>query len=173
MKTNNNDRILAKILLAIFTISFYGCASKPKPDAQIYSNEPVVVSENINNQYNEPPSESGVSAPVESESFVEPPVEEMNGFAPVEITPVTINNAPADYFTVQVVASSTVTSLNAFATEHGLSNELTAQVTVNNKVWNVLLIGIYPTLTEAKAARADIRGKVRTSPWIRTIGSLH
>ncbi|MDH5425681.1 MAG: SPOR domain-containing protein [Gammaproteobacteria bacterium] len=169
MKTNNNDRILVKLLLTLFTLSLYACASSPKPDDQMYSNEPVIVSENI-----EPPTESGVSAPVEMESFVEPPVEEMNGIVPgEELAPLTISSAPLDYFTVQLVASSTANGLNAFAAENGLSNELTAQVTVNNKVWNVLLLGIYPTLEEAKAARDGIKSQLNTSPWVRTIGSLH
>ena len=142
MKTQNIAQFLSKILLAVFIVSLFACSSKRKPAAEIYSNEPVVT----NNTYNEPPS-SGITAPAEENTFSEPPVDDMAMLdSTTEMTPepeatadmtdtmaTNISETPADYFAVQVVASSTIENLNAFATKYSLSNELTAQVTVNNK----------------------------------------
>lgn len=188
----------------MLSLSLFACASKPKPAAELYSNEPVVVA---NNNYNAPPSmdasndqsptieSSGIAAPSEEPTFTEPPVEEMNNITPpmentssdemamldstaepaaMDTTTMTngLSGTPADHFAVQVVASSTIKNLNAFATKYGLSNELTAQVTVDDKTWTVLLLGTYPTLEAAKEALAGIQDKVDTSPWIRSVGSL-
>ena len=197
MKTQNIAQFLSKILLAVFIVSLFACSSKRKPAAEIYSNEPVVT----NNTYYEPPSSesvsastdqsttvesSGIAAPAEENTFSEPPVHDMAMLdSTTEMTPepeatpdmtdtmaTNISETPADYFAVQVVASSTIENLNAFATKYSLSNELTAQVTVNNKTWNVLLLGTYATLEQAKEALAGIQDKVDTSPWIRSVGSL-
>lgn len=185
MKTQNNNQLLPKILLAILSASLFACSAKPRPEAEVYSNEPMMVT---HDNYNLPPSmddantveSSGITAPIEETSFTEPPVEEMNNVMPPMPEPVAeeMNNAtnissiPADYFAVQVVASSTLENLNAFATQYGLSNDLTTQVTVDNKIWNVLLLGTYPTLAAAKEALVSIQDKVNTSPWIRRVGSL-
>ena len=208
MKNQNNNHILPKVLLAMLSLSLFACASKPKPAAEIYSNEPVVVADN---NYDAPPSmdasndqtptveSSGIAAPSEEPTFTEPPVEEMNNVTPPmestssdemamldstaepaatdsmdTTTTMTdgLSGTPADHFAVQVVASSSVENLNAFATKYGLSNELTAQVTVNDKTWTVLLLGTYPTLEAAKEALTSIQDKVDTSPWIRSVGSL-
>ena len=85
----------------------------------------------------------------------------------------TLSGVPTDHYTVQVVASSTMENLNAFASQHHLSTNLTANVTVNDKSWHVLLFGTYATLTEAKAALSEIKTKVDTEVWIRKVGSLH
>ena len=196
----------------MLSLSLFACASKPKPAAEIYSNEPVVVA---NDNYNTPPSmeasndqsptveSSGIAAPSEEPTFTEPPVEEMNNVTPpmentssdemamldstaepaatdtmdttttmTDVSSTSLSGTPADHFAVQVVASSTVENLNAFATKHGLSNELTAKVTVNDKTWTVLILGTYPTLEAAKEALTSIQDKVDTSPWIRSVGSL-
>lgn len=142
---------------------------------------------------------SGIAAPAEDTGFVEPPVETMNGVEPpahslanqdameaalgseaameepmmTESTSTSnLNEIPADYFTVQVVASSTMKNLNAFATQYGFSTKLTTQVTVADKTWNVLLVGSYPTLEKAKEALAGIKANVPTSPWIRKVSTL-
>ena len=151
------------------------------------SSEPTVDDSSLANS-------SGIAAPSEDTGFVEPPVEMMNGVEPpaqslasdeanieptMEATPepettsnVGLSEIPADYFTVQVVASSSMKSLNAFAAQYGLATKLTAQVTAGTKVWNVLLVGSYPTLEEAKTALIGIKANVPTSPWIRKISTL-
>jgi len=84
----------------------------------------------------------------------------------------TLSGVPTDHYTIQVVASSTMENLNAFANINNLSTDLTAEVTVNDKTWHVLLVGTYATLSEAKTALADIKTKVDTEAWIRKVGSL-
>ena len=82
-----------------------------------------------------------------------------------------INSQPADYYAVQVCASSSMENLAAFAKNNNLSDQWTAETSVNGKTWFVLLQGIYPTKGEAKAAIVDVES-LETSPWVRSVGSL-
>jgi len=84
-----------------------------------------------------------------------------------------IMSQPADYFVVQVCASSGMDKLMAFARSNDLPDQWTAQTTVNGKTWYVLMLGVYPTKAEADAALSFVRDKnLSTQPWIRTVGSV-
>lgn len=170
MKNQNNNHILPKVLLAMLSLSLFACASTPKPVADDNYNAPP--SMEASNDQSLTAESSGITAPSEELTFTEPPVENTSSYEMAALDLTILSETPADHFAVQVVASSSVEKLNAFATKHGLSNELTAQVTVNDKTWTVLLLGTYPTLGAAKEALTSIQGKVNTSPWIRSVGSL-
>lgn len=90
--------------------------------------------------------------------------------APVA-APVSLSAQPADYFVVQVVASSTMAQLNGFANANNLSNEWVAETNVNGKTWYVLMSGVYPTKSEADQALASV-SSMDTRPWVRSIRSL-
>ena len=80
---------------------------------------------------------------------------------------------PAEYFTVQVCASSSMDKLMAFARANDLPDQWTAQTNVNGKTWYVLMLGIYPTKAEADAALSFIGDKnLSTQPWIRSVASV-
>ena len=83
-----------------------------------------------------------------------------------------INSQPPGHFAVQVVASSNMGNLNAFAKRHQISDEWVAETNVNGKTWFVLLQGVYPTMSEAKAALEQVSVSLDTSPWVRSVGSL-
>jgi len=190
------DYLISKALLPAIILSLAACSSKKPPEAEVISEEPVVVS---NEQYNQPyepaveqinePFEpapaveadmdqaameesSGIASPVEEIMINEPAAEVMTEEPVTEVPSNNISEIPADHFAVQLVASSTTENLTAFATRHDLSSDLTAQITVDGKIWHILLLGTYPTLAEAKEALAGINDKLTTSPWIRTIGSV-
>ena len=172
MNTNNNMGYLISKVLFIFTLisvifSQTACSRAPKPVAETYVPEPVVIVDEP--QAMEPPPEEEPPLMVES-SGIEPPVEENTM---MDMAPASLRDTPADYYAIQVVASSSMKQLEAFAAANNLSTDLTATITVNNKTWNVLIYGTYPTLTEAKEAMPEVRTKVTTRPWIRTVGSLH
>ncbi|TNF36910.1 MAG: hypothetical protein EP315_03560 [Gammaproteobacteria bacterium] len=121
----------------------------------------------------EPIEPAGVPAmeemPVDSGSMMmaEPePVMEPMGMAG------DIVSQPANYFAVQVCASSSMDKLLKFASRYQLPDQWTAKVNVNGKDWYVLLLGIYPTRAEASAALSEVRGQLDTRPWIRSVGSL-
>lgn len=83
-----------------------------------------------------------------------------------------LGSVPANYFTVQVVASSSMENLKFFARQHNLSDQWTARTNVNGKNWYVLLLGVYPTRGEAVSALAGVRSRLDTTPWVRSMGSL-
>jgi DamX protein len=83
-----------------------------------------------------------------------------------------INSQPPGHYALQVVASSNMGNLKAFAERHQISDEWVAETTVNGKVWFVLLQGIYPTMDEAKVALEQASAGLDTSPWVRSVGSL-
>ncbi len=82
-----------------------------------------------------------------------------------------ISSQLADYYAVQVCASSSMENLMAFAKNNQLSDQWTAETSVDGKTWFVLLQGIYPTRDEAKAAMVEVES-LETTPWVRSVGSL-
>jgi len=82
-----------------------------------------------------------------------------------------ISSQDASHFAVQVCASSSMENLAAFAKNNELSDQWTAETSVNGKTWFVLLQGIYTTKDEANAAMVDVES-LETSPWVRSVGSL-
>jgi septal ring-binding cell division protein DamX len=90
-----------------------------------------------------------------------------------QVTALDLSELPEDFYTVQIVAMSSMESLQSFVKEHPLSDALAARIETNGKFYYVLLLGIYETLTDAKAAAA-IRPEslVNIDPWFRKLGSL-
>ncbi len=82
-----------------------------------------------------------------------------------------LSSQPADYFVVQVVASSTMAQLNDFANANNMSSDWVAETNVNGKTWYVLILGVYPTKAEADQALASV-SNMNTQPWVRSVGSL-
>lgn len=127
---------------------------------------------------------SGISPPIEDATMTEAEIPtEDNPTAVIaeqetampdssEVRYTSISEIPGNYYAVQVVATSSMRNLDAFAQKHQLSNNLSTQIVVRGKTWNVLLSGAYPTRREAKAAVADFGSRLSTSPWIRPVSSL-
>ena len=107
-------------------------------------------------------------APVMEEPVMMEPVQE-------EIMPMSAGSSlaevPASHFAVQVVASSTMENLTAFANQYQLSDQWVAETTVEGRVWYVLMLGVYPSKVEAEQALGSVQS-METQPWIRTVGSL-
>jgi len=135
---------------------------------------------------------SGIAEPVAEEAIMEEPVAtEAEEMAMAELEPEPepmmeepepmmeatvvggdLNSQPPGHFAVQVVASSNMENLKAFAQRNQLSDEWVAETSVNGKTWFVLLQGVYPTMSEAKAALEQVSATLDTSPWVRSVGSL-
>lgn len=107
------------------------------------------------------------SMPMESEAVMEAEPEPMMAAVGGDI-----NSQPPEYFAVQVVASSNMENLQAFASRHQFLEEWVAQTSVDGKTWFILLQGVYPTMEEAASALAQVSQSLDTSPWIRSVGSL-
>ena len=111
------------------------------------------------------------------------PVQEMA--AVVEETPVAaesapaamgaeqeIMNQPADYYTLQLMASVDIDRVYKFAEKNQLSVRYVVPTVRDGVIWHVLLLDIYPDLASAKIARDEMSGLLQTSPWVRTLGSV-
>ena len=185
------------ILVLAGALGLAACSSKPAPwtdssspwenRAEEAEVEPVVM-EDVEPV---PAMEAGIIEPMPMESveefpmpadaqaeMPEPMMEEMVIEEPVmevEPMPVAVGGSlvqqPANYFAVQVVASSSMQQLNDFATANQLSTDWIAETSVNGKVWYVLMLGVYPSKAEAEQALAGVQG-LETQPWIRTVGSV-
>ena len=129
------------------------------------------------------PEATAAPASVEDMARPEPMMEEAAPMETVNATEMTaepvmsvagdIMSQPAEYFTVQVCASSGMDKLTAFARSNNLPDQWTAQTNVNGKVWYILMLGIYPTREEANTALSFVSDKnLSTQPWIRTVGSV-
>ncbi len=88
-------------------------------------------------------------------------------------TPVPLLDLPEDFWAVQLVALSSKQALESWATEHRISGMSAARVYNGEKIFYVLLLGIYETHAFAKLAVASLPPPLDShKPWIRTMGSL-
>lgn len=83
-----------------------------------------------------------------------------------------IRNMPADYYTVQVMASDTVDRVYKFAAKHKLSVRYVVPTVRDGVTWHVLLLDVYPNMAQARAALAEVSPSLGTKPWIRKLGSV-
>jgi len=83
-----------------------------------------------------------------------------------------IMNQPADYYTLQLMASVDIDRVYKFAERNQLSVRYVVPTIRDGVTWHVLLLDIYPDLSSAKIARDEMSGILKTSTWIRTLGSI-
>lgn len=83
-----------------------------------------------------------------------------------------IRSAPANYYTVQVIASVDENSIYKFAKKHQLSTRYVVPTVRDGKTWHVLLLDIYPDKAAAKTALDEAIATLPTKPWLRTVGSV-
>lgn len=118
-------------------------APKPKPKSRIERNPPPV-------------------EPHERPGLVEHPSDS-----------IALSELPADFYTVQIIATSSMEALESFTKEHGLRDSLSARVEANGNFYYVLLLGAYETLSDARAAAASRPESLMSiEPWVRKLGSL-
>jgi septal ring-binding cell division protein DamX len=87
--------------------------------------------------------------------------------------PVALDELPAHFYAVQIVALSSRESLESFSKKHLLSGVSAVRVESNGAFYYVLLLGIYETLADAQAAAASRpESLINLEPWIRVLESL-
>jgi len=191
-----SKKILPITLVLAGSIALAACSSKPSPWSESSSPwegraeqnvepEPLAV-DDIEPVYLAEPETIepvGIVASEDESMMVEgsevmEPLEEPMGEEPMmdeAAAPVAVGGGlaeqPAGMFAVQVVASSSMDQLNAFANQHQLSDEWVAETMVDGRVWFVLMSGVYATKSEAEQALEGLQ-MLETQPWIRTVGSI-
>jgi septal ring-binding cell division protein DamX len=121
----------------------------------------------------EAPASQSIPAPILKPKSLSSEPHDWQQFGYRQATSITLSELPAHFYTVQIVAMSSMEALQAFAKEHLLSDALAARTEANGKFYYVLLLGIYETLADAKAAAA-VRPEslANIDPWFRKLGSL-
>ncbi|MGL9773428.1 MAG: SPOR domain-containing protein [Sodalis sp. (in: enterobacteria)] len=84
-----------------------------------------------------------------------------------------IQSAPAGYYTLQLSSASQPATLNAYARQQQLSHYWVYQTRRDGKPWYVLVNGVYPSLSQAKNAVAQLPADVQAKkPWARQINQV-
>jgi septal ring-binding cell division protein DamX len=78
---------------------------------------------------------------------------------------------PATNYAVQVYASKTTESVEAFQTNKGLEN-LMAVKTDRAGTTIYVLVDVYPDRDAANAAAVDLEAKTGSKPWVRSVAGL-
>lgn len=132
----------------------------------------------------EPPAPSPEPAPVplEPDGATEPPIPEPQPqptpepqppIEPPAPEPQSLMQLPRDFYAVQMLAMTSREELDDFTARHDLAGLQAARVERDGTLYYVLLLGVYPSLEQARDALADLpRGLSGVEPWIRPVGSL-
>jgi len=78
---------------------------------------------------------------------------------------------PATNYAVQVYASKTTESVEAFKTDKGLENLMTVK-TDRAGTTIYVLVDVYPDRDAATAAAVDLETKTGSKPWVRSVAGL-
>lgn len=100
----------------------------------------------------------------------EPELESLD--EPVQSQTGSIMDHPADYYTVQLMASVDIDRVYRFAEQNQLSAEYVVPTLRDGVTWHVLLLGVYPDYSSALADKNAIAGSLSTEPWIRKVGAV-
>lgn len=84
-------------------------------------------------------------------------------------------NIPSKNFTLQLMASKNKTIVERYVLAHGLQREtLYYKTKIRNKAWYILVLGKYPSLSEAKLATKNMPEQLkRLKPVIRSFRQVH
>jgi len=83
-----------------------------------------------------------------------------------------IMDQPADYYTMQLMASVDIDRVMIFAEQNQLSTQYVVATERDGVVWHVLLMDVYADYATAVAARDEIAPRLKNEPWIRRVGSV-
>jgi len=84
----------------------------------------------------------------------------------------TIMDQPADYYTMQLMASVDIDRVIRFAEANHISTQYLVATERDGVIWHVLLLDVYPDYSSAVAARDEIAPSLKNAPWIRKVGSV-
>jgi len=111
---------------------------------------------------------------VEPEPVEEMPLAVVEEAAPQEssIQEGSIMDQPANFYTMQLMASVDIDRVIRFAEQNNISTQYVVATERDGVIWHVLLLDVYPDYASAVAARDDIAPTLKNQPWIRSVGSV-
>ncbi len=110
-------------------------------------------------------------APQEPAVATEPELEPMEMEEPAS-TGASIMDQPANFYTMQLMASVDIDRVMKFAEQNQISTQYIVATERDGVIWHVLLLDIYPDYSSAAAARDEIAPSLKSAPWIRSVGSV-
>lgn len=170
---------LLGLVVAVFALN--ACSSEPSPwtknespwDQRRASNSEVPESEEYKSDL-DMQTEEDLAYPVEpmeetvvTEEYAveeEPPAEPVAGG--------NFQDIPANYYTVQLMASVDIDRVYRFADKNQLSTQYVVPTLRDGLTWHVLLLDVYPDYASAVAGRDEIADLLNTQPWVRKVGSV-
>ena len=84
----------------------------------------------------------------------------------------TIMEQPAEYFTLQVIASVDIDRVLRFTEQKQFSTQYIVATERDGIIWHILLLDVYADYAMAVAARDEVSPSLKDQPWIRTVGSV-
>lgn len=83
---------------------------------------------------------------------------------------VSVQNAPASHFTLQLSSASRADTLKAYAKQNNLTHSWVYETKRDGKSWYVLVTGVYASSAQAKQAIATLPAEVQAKkPWVKPI----
>ncbi len=195
MKMIKTDNLLKPLTLSAMLMTLAACSSDPAPWTKnespwdqrrgMAAEAPAADTYKADLEMVQPASEVELSYQAESvESFAPEAAAETEAL-PVELdmqadaateaamdVPTSLNDYPANYFTVQLMASVDIDRVYRFADAHQLSTQFVVATRRDGITWHVLLLDVYPSYAEAVVAKDDIASLIGTQPWVRSVGSV-
>jgi len=111
-------------------------------------------------------------APAADVEPVAEPIAELEPMLDETPAETSIMDQPANYFTMQLMASVEIDRVNRFAEKNQVSTQYVVATERDGVIWYVLLLDVYPDYSSAVAARDDIAPSLKNVPWIRRVGSV-
>jgi septal ring-binding cell division protein DamX len=145
-------------------------AAEPPPPVQEPSSPPVIVPQSSG-------SESGVAnIPTEARETVDSvptePAAATTGAAQTE-RPMKLADVPGDYYAVQLVALDSIAAVEAYVNDHQLEGLSAARIAKDDRLFYVLLLGVYADRPTAQAAVEQLPTSLAgVTPWIRPMRTL-
>jgi len=149
-------------------------AESYKADLEMQEESEPETNSEVELSYQAEPVESFVPEPEPEQAAYAEPEPEVS-YEPAAATTgggSSIRDQPANYYTVQLMASVDIDRVYRFAEENQISTEFVVPTLRDGVTWHVLLLGIYEDYAAASASKNEVAPLLKTEPWIRSVGSV-
>lgn len=79
---------------------------------------------------------------------------------------------PSNYVAVQLIAARNTDTLEHYQQQRPKLKTQQLSIMRDQQQWHILLLGVYPSITEAQRAIDAVETSLGEAPWIRSITSL-
>ncbi|KHN49364.1 SPOR domain-containing protein, partial [Pectobacterium fontis] len=153
-----------------------GNSTLPTAPATVAATGKTPATSSAKNTHNTTPAHAGNNAKPAANSTQKTPVVGNKPATNTKVAPaaagqnVSVQNAPASHFTLQLSSASRADTLKAYAKQNNLTHAWVYETKRDGKSWYVLVTGVYASSAEAKQAIAGLPAEVQAKkPWVKPI----